>query len=101
MTAGLVAVPSSGGIGGRSAACFGSAQPRAPGTERVHPGTTWHRRQVDYLRSVADEDRRNRYANGIEYVYGPAVRASIEAEVARLGPAKVMRKLRDYGGVRR
>lgn len=61
-------------------------------------GSTWHRRQVTYLRAVADADRRNRYLNGIEYVYGLEVRASIEAEVERLGPAKVMRKLRDSSG---
>lgn len=60
---------------------------------------TWHARQVSYLRAVADEDRRHRYLNGIEYVYGVEMRNSIEAEVERLGPAAVMRKLRESGYV--
>lgn len=89
---------SSGGIG------VGSAQhaetfsaPLTPG--RIgRPGnySQWFAHQVQYLRSVADEDRRWRYLNGIEYVYGVAVRNRVEAEVARLGPAEVMRHTRDH-----
>lgn len=86
-------VTSSGGNGRQSAM---QSQPRKPGRIGL-PGNykQWLDRQVQYLRSVPDEDRRNRYYSGLEYVYGVAVRASIEAEVERLGPAAVLRRLRD------
>lgn len=90
-------VTSSGGIGVRSPLHAGA--PRKPGRIGL-PGnySQWFARQVAYLRSVADEDRRTRYLNGIEYVYGVSVRASVEAKVEWLGPAPVMRKLRDSSG---
>lgn len=66
-----------------------------PGNSRAkhyHMTDDWHDRQVAYLRTVEDEDRRHRYLRGIEMVLGEPIRAAVEADVERLGPCGVIRR---------
>lgn len=59
---------------------FGSAQKMQP-VKRMKQDFGWFKRQVDYLRQLADAEHQGRYLNGIAFCWGEEERKRVEAAI--------------------